>query len=296
VDLAIGGLVYGGLVHQQGVPGKTRVPLAALGVEDPERRPAPGRPVAVVGHERFGPLPDDVASEPDPGPARQLEPDAGRFGDGRREATAQSGRIEDQQQRLGTPRERREPMQPVADPRRLVGPCQPATRQVEDEQVDRAAGEQAPRDRQALVETGRRDDDEPFEVDATGDRFDRVETARQVEPGDDRSLGLRLGDDPQAQRRPPARALSPDRDAGRLRQTARAEDRIECRETRPDDTVVGPGIVTWSLVWLGRDRRQRQCADDTRSCGTPPGPEARDGGVHITPTGRHETPRIERMF
>src|SRR4029079_13981837 len=86
---------------------------------------------------------------------------------------------------------------------------------------------------EARVELGRRDDDEPFEVDATGDRFDRVETARQVEPGDDRSLSLRLGDDPQAQRRPPARALSPDRDAGRLRQTARAEDRIECRETRP---------------------------------------------------------------
>jgi hypothetical protein len=33
-----------------------------------------------------------------------------------------------------------------------------------------------------------------------------------------------------------------------------------------------------------------------RSCGTPPGPEARDSGIHITPTGRHQSPRIERMF
>ena len=66
MDLAIGGLVYGGLVHQQGVPGETRVPLAALGVEDPERRPSPRRPVAVVGHERLGPVSHDIAPEPDP--------------------------------------------------------------------------------------------------------------------------------------------------------------------------------------------------------------------------------------
>ena len=105
-----------GLVHQQGVPGETRVPLAALGVEDPERRPAPRWPVAVVRHERFGPLPDDVASEPDPRPARQLEPDPGRLGDRGGKAATEPGRIEDQQQRLGATRERREPMQPIADP------------------------------------------------------------------------------------------------------------------------------------------------------------------------------------
>jgi len=296
VDLAIGGLVYGGLVYQQGVPSETRVPLAALGVEDPERRPAPRWPVAVVRHERFGPLPDDITTEPDPRPTRQLEPDAGRLGDRRREATAEPGRIEDQQQRLGAPRERRESMQPVADPRRLVGPCQSAARQVEDEQVDRSTRKQAPGDRQTLVEAGRCDHDEPLEVDAARDRFDRIEAARQVEPRDDRTLGLCLGDDPQAQRRAPARALPPDRDAGRLREPARAEDRVERCEPGPDDPLVGPRVVSWGLVGLGWSRRQRQGSDDTRSCGTPAGPEARDGGVHITPTGRHETLRIERMF
>ena len=87
-----------------------------------------------------------------------------------------------------------------------------------------------------------------------------------------------------------------DRDAGRLREAAGAEDRVECREPGPDDAVVGPRVVSWGLVGLRRSGRQGQGADDARSCGTPAGPEARDGGVHITPTGRHETPRIERMF
>ncbi len=296
MDLAIGGLVYGGLVDQQGVPGETRVPLAALGVEDPERRPAPRRPVAVVGHERFGPLPDDVASEPDPRPASELESDAGRLGHRRGEATTERGCIEDQQQGLGAPGERRESMQPVADACRLVGPSESPAGQVEDEEVDRATGQQAPRDRQTLVEGLRGDHDEPFEVDATGDRFDRIEAARQVEPRDDGALGLRLGDDPEAQRRAPARAVPPDRDAGRLRETARPEDRVERREAGPDDAVVGPRVVSWCLVGLCWSGRQGQCTDDTRSCGTPSGPKARDGGVHITPTGRHEMAMLEHMF
>jgi len=61
VDLAIGGLVCRGLVEQQGVPGETDVPLAALGIEDPERRPAARWPVPVVGDERLGALAHDVA-------------------------------------------------------------------------------------------------------------------------------------------------------------------------------------------------------------------------------------------
>ena len=39
-------------VDQECVAGKTRVPFAALGVEDLERRRAPRRAVAVVGDER----------------------------------------------------------------------------------------------------------------------------------------------------------------------------------------------------------------------------------------------------
>ena len=132
--------------------------------------------------------------------------------------------------------------------------------------------------------------------DAASDRFDRIEAARQVEPRDDRALGLRLRDDPEAQRRAAARALPADRDAGRLGQTARPEDRVERREPGPDDAVVRPRVVAWRLLDLGWSRRQCQRTDHPRSCGTPPGPEARDSGVHITPTGRHETIILEHMF
>jgi hypothetical protein len=128
VDLAIGGLMDGGwfdpgggLVDQQGVPGEARVSLAALGVEDPEGRPAPRRTVPVVGDEGLRALADDVAAKADPRPASQLEPDAGRLGDRLRKTAGEPGGIEDQQQGLGATRERGESMEPVDDPRRLVG-------------------------------------------------------------------------------------------------------------------------------------------------------------------------------
>ena len=66
-DLAIGGLVMRGAWSiNRASRGETRVPLAALGVEDPERRSTPRRAVAVVGHERLGPLADDVAARAGP--------------------------------------------------------------------------------------------------------------------------------------------------------------------------------------------------------------------------------------
>jgi hypothetical protein len=293
VDLAIGGLVNGGwfkpgggLVDQQGVPGETRVPLAALGVEDPEGRPSPRRTVAVVCDERLRALADDVATEPDPRPASQLEPDAGRLVDRGREAASEARRIEDQEQGLRASGQRGESMESIGDPARLVGLRQSTTRQVEDEQVDRATGEERARDRQALIEAGRRDDDEPLEVDPTSDGLDRVEAARQVEPGHDRALRLGLRRDAEADGRPAAGSVATDRDAGRRRETAGAEDRIECGEAGADDAVVGSRVVLGRDV-LRRIRHQRQCADHPRSCGTPAGPEARDSGIHITPTGRH---------
>ena len=297
MDLAIGGLVNGGLIDQQGVPGETRVPLAALGVEDPEGRPTPRRTVAVVRDECLGALSDDVAAEPDPRPASQLEPDPGRLVDRGREAARQPGRVEDQQQGLRAPGERRESMESVGDLRWLVGPGQPAAGQVEDQQVDRPAGEEASGDRQALVEAGRRDDNEPLEADPARDRLDRVEAARQVEPGHDRALRLGLRCDAQAEGRPSAGAGAADRDAGRSREAARTEDRIERGEAGADDAVIGPGVVhRGDIVHRCRRRRQGQRADDPRSCGTPSSPEARDSGVHITTTGRHRTPRVEHMF
>ena len=82
-------------VDEEGVVGEAGVPFAALGVEDPERRLAPRRAVAVVRDERLGALADDVAAQADPRPASQLEPDAGRLGrprsPGRRRVRAHRG-------------------------------------------------------------------------------------------------------------------------------------------------------------------------------------------------------------
>jgi len=74
-------------------------------------------------------------------------------------------------------------------------------RQVDDQDVDRTTGEEHPSDRQALVEGVRREDDEPVETNAAGDGLDRVEGAGEVEPGDDRTVGLGLGGDPQGESR-----------------------------------------------------------------------------------------------
>jgi hypothetical protein len=71
-DDGAGGL--GRVVAEEIRVAETAVPLATLGVEDPELRSSPRRPVAAAGDERLGPLADDVPSEPDPGPAGQLEP------------------------------------------------------------------------------------------------------------------------------------------------------------------------------------------------------------------------------
>ncbi len=147
MDLAIGGLMDGGLIDQQGVPGETRVPLAALGVEDPEGRPPPRRTVPVVRDECLRALTDDVAAEADPRPASQLEPDAGRLGDRLCKTAGEPGSIEDQQQGLCASRKRGQSMEPIGDLRGLVGLRQSTTGQVEDEQVDRPPRQQAAGDR-----------------------------------------------------------------------------------------------------------------------------------------------------
>jgi hypothetical protein len=60
------GVDGGGLIDEEVVATETGVAFATVGVEDPERRPLPRLAVAIAGDERLRPLPDDVASEPDP--------------------------------------------------------------------------------------------------------------------------------------------------------------------------------------------------------------------------------------
>ncbi len=191
-------------------------------------------------------------------------------------------------------------MESIGDLRRRIGLPQSTAGEIQHEHVHRAAREQAARDAEPLAQTGRRDDDEPFESDAAGDGLDRVETARQVQPGHDRARRLRLRRDPQRERRPPAGAVAPDRDTGTARETTRTQDRIERGEPRVDDPVVGERRDRWPgvrcLVRLRRLGCQRERPHDPRSCGTPASLEARDGGVHIGARGRHRTPIVEHLF
>lgn len=72
----------GGLIDEEPVTAEACVTLPAVCVEDPERRPAPRRAVAVPGDQRLRPLADDVAPETDPRSTGQLQTEAGRLSDG----------------------------------------------------------------------------------------------------------------------------------------------------------------------------------------------------------------------
>ncbi|HEY4189117.1 MAG TPA: hypothetical protein VGM28_01730, partial [Candidatus Limnocylindrales bacterium] len=95
--------------HEAGVPGP------ALGVQDLEVRAPARRSVAVARDRHRAALADDVPAQPDPAGPLQLQPQAARFLDGRREPAAERVRLDDHEQRPGAPGERGEPAQPVPD-------------------------------------------------------------------------------------------------------------------------------------------------------------------------------------
>ena len=138
--------------------------------------------------------------------------------------------------------------------------------------------------------------------DAAGDGLDRVEAARQVQPGDDRTGRLGLGGESVDEGRPPARAVAADGDAGRLREAAGSQDRVERGEAGPDDTVgrVGAGFVPWPDVGEWRQVRGGRQGEgpirDPRSCRSPASLEARHGSRHVRGRGRHRTIRLEHPF
>jgi hypothetical protein len=132
---------------------ETAVPIATLGVEDPQLCPSPRRPVATPGHGRRGPLPDDIAPEPDPRLSLELEPESRRFGDGAGQPARETGRLERDEERLRAPGEGGEPAKPVGDlGGGRAGSGRRTRRKVDHEDVHRAGGEEHPGDRQALVE------------------------------------------------------------------------------------------------------------------------------------------------
>ncbi len=71
---------------------------------------------------------------------------------------------------------------------------------------------------------------------AAGDGLDRVEGSREIEPGHDRAGRLGLRDEPQGERRPAAREVTPERQAEPTGQATRPEDRVEVGEAGREET------------------------------------------------------------
>lgn len=178
---------------------------------------------------------------------------------------------------------------------------------IDDEQVDRPAGQQRAGDRDPLVDIGRGHDDEPLGLHAAGDRLDRVERLGEVQPGHDRARRLGLRGEPQGERRPTARQVAPERDAHPARQAARPEDRIQGRKAGREDlrrirlgARSSPGIDVVIVKRHGRERTD-DGADlaslpESRGSGCAPlRPKGREGRRHVRGERRHG-PIIEHPF
>jgi hypothetical protein len=274
------------------------VALAALGVEDPELRPPARRPEAVAGDRHVRSLADDVASEPDPRIARELQAEAGRFGDGGLEPPHEARRLEGDEERFGATSERGETAQPFGDAGRGRAGVR-TRRKIDDEQVDRSTGKESARDRQALVERLGREDDEPIQADAAGDCLDRIEAPGEIQPGDDGTVDLGLGSDPQGEGRLARARLAAEGDARAAWEPARPENRVQLRKAgvdHPLDDV--PGCLAGNgerLRLLIRQRGRRERPDDPRSCGAPACLEGRQSSRHVRRERRHGG-MIEQMF
>jgi len=218
------------------VAAEAGIALAAIRVEDPELRPPVRRAVPVAGDGHLRPLADDIAPEPDPRSPGELEPDTRRLGHGGCQARCQARWLDGDEERLGTACERCQAAQPIGDPGSGRATLE-SQRQVDDEEIDRPTREQGAGDRQALVDRFRRQDDEPVEPDAASDGLDRIEGASEVQPGDDRSVDLGLGREPQGEGRLARACVSPERDARAAWQATRPEDRIQVGKAGPDDPL-----------------------------------------------------------
>ena len=289
------------------------VALPAVGVEDPQRRPPPWRAGAVARDDHLRSLADDVAPEPDPRSSGELEADPGGLADGALElAGAARRRLEHDERDPGTPGERRDPGKSIAEssppgsggtrgsgggrrrsPGCLVG------RQVDDEQVHRPAREQRAGDRQPLLGIVRGQDDEPLRLDAAGHGLDGIERRGEIQPGDDRARRLRLRDEPQGQRRSPARDVASNGEAHPARHATRPEDGIELREPgRMDPVRVGcrrggrPEVRR-----LERHRRERphDLAGEAGRCRTPARSKGRQRRAQVRGGSGHAL-SIEQMF
>lgn len=244
---------------------KARIPISAIGVEDPERGPPPRWPGPAARDDDLGGLPDDIPPQPDPRLSGELEADSGPLPDRGGHRAAETRRLQDEE---GNPRptgQGGEPAEPVGKP----GGTLRTGRQVEDQEVHRPAGQERAGHRQALVRAGRREHHQPGGLDAPGHRLHGIEGLGKIQPGDDRTARLGLGNQPEDDRGPPARKVAPEREAHPAGQAAGTEDGIERREAGGIDTrgvrrgIGGGGLGSGSGIRLRvglRERGHRQGA------------------------------------
>jgi hypothetical protein len=300
-----GGERFGRLLVKEVRATEAAIPLAAFRVEDPELRPSPRRPVPGPGDERLRSLADDIAAEPDPAPAPQLQPEPRGFRHGSRQTGDQSGRLQRDEERLRTSGEGREPPQPIRDFRGRRARVRP-WREIDHENVHRARGEEHPGDREPFVERRRRQDDQPIERDAASGRLDRIERPRDVQPCHDRTVFLCLRDEPQGEGRRAGARRAPEGNARAARQATGSDDRIQGGEARPDDPLdAGSRLarrsrerseLRWVVGRLDRKGHRGERTDDPRSCRTPPRLEGRQSRRHVRGEARHRTVSIEHPF
>jgi hypothetical protein len=177
--------------------------------------------------------------------------------------------------------------------------------QIDHEDVDRPGGQEHPGDRQAFVEGLGREDDQPVQADAASGSLDRVERAGEVQPGDDRAIGLGLGNEPERERGRTRARCTLQRDAGVPRQAepAGTDDRVQLRKPGPDDPldassrlIRGRDELGWVVERLDRKRYRGQRPDHPRSCSPPPRLERRQSRRDVRGKAGHRTASIEHLF
>jgi hypothetical protein len=276
--------------------------IALLDVADLELHAAAGRAVAIPRHRDPGALPDDIPVEADPLAPLELEADARRLRESSVNRFAERDRLQNEQAGPDPARMGRQP----AQERRTGG--RQASRQVDDEQVDRSTRQQGAREPEPLDEVRGTDDDEPAQVDAASDRLERIEATDEVQPGDDGTACLRLGDHPKRERRLARRCVALDRHARGTRQPAGGENRVERRETGRRDVCGEWRQRMWRRLALRLEDRSKRplnghpatvvtCAvaePDRRAA--PARLESRESGGEAAVGGRHDRSRLEQMF
>ena len=287
------------LIIEEPVEAEAGVALAAVRVEDPKGRATTRWAGPTAGDHHLRSLADHVPAEPDPRPAGQLEPDAGRLADRPGEAARAGGirRLEHDEADPGPPGQCGQPAESIGEgaSEDRVRALPVAPRQVDDQQVDGSTGEQRAGDGQAFVGVGRGQDDEPLRLDPAGDDLDGIERGGEVQPGDDRAGGLGRRGQPQRERGPAARQVAAQRHAHAPRHAAGAEDGVELGEAGREDTI-RVGLREGAILERDGGQRPDDVAREPGRGRSPARSKGREGRAEVRVGCGHRTPIIEQMF